>query len=58
VSTADVRIPATITGIASGSSTRRSCSDGVIPTPCAASITAGSIEESPATVFLSTGSRL
>jgi len=56
--TAAVRSPATITGSASGSSTRQSCWRGVMPTPSAASRTAGSTPASPVTVLRRIGSRL
>ncbi len=56
--TVAVRRPATITGIASGSSTRRSCWRGVIPTARAASTRAGSTPASPVTVLRRIGSRL
>jgi hypothetical protein len=56
--TAAVRMPATITGSARGSSTRASCCRSVIPTPRAASITAGSTPSIPATVLRRIGSVL
>ena len=43
------------TGIASGSSTIRSCCRGVMPTPRAASVRAGSTPRMPITVLRSTG---
>ena len=58
VHTAEVRTPATIVGNASGSSTRRRRCPRVMPTPRAASITAGSTPDSPVTVLRSMGSRL
>jgi hypothetical protein len=56
--TVAVRMPAMITGHASGSSTSRSCWRGVIPTPRAASRIAGSTLRMPVTVFRRIGSRL
>ena len=56
VSTAAVRTPAIATGAASGASTRRNRWRGVMPTPRAASITAGSSPVSAATPFRSIGS--
>jgi hypothetical protein len=56
--TVAVRIPAMITGQASGNSTRRSCWRGVIPTPRAASTIAGSTPRMPVTVFRRIGKRL
>jgi hypothetical protein len=57
IQTADVRTPPTITGSASGSSTRTSSSRGVIPTPRAASRSAGSMPASPVTVLRRIGRR-
>ncbi len=54
--TAAVRSPATITGIASGSSTRRSSSASVMPTPRAASTSAGSTPAIPTSVLRRIGS--
>ena len=51
VHTAAVRIPAMITGAASGSSTCRSFWREVMPTPSAASRMAGSTPVIPATPF-------
>ena len=56
--TAAVRSPATITGSASGSSTRKSCCAGVMPTPRAASISAGETPAMPVTVLRKMGSTL
>ena len=56
--TAAVRTPAMITGSASGSSTMVSDCRGVMPTPSAASMMAGSIPCSPVMVFRKTGSML
>jgi hypothetical protein len=58
VHAAEVRSPATIVGKASGNSTRRNRWARVIPTPRAASITAGSMPDSTVTVLRSIGSRL
>ena len=44
-----------MTGIARGSSTSSSCCRGVMPTPRAASLRAGSTPAIPVTVFRSTG---
>ncbi|MHC2576372.1 hypothetical protein ACVMHR_001111 [Bradyrhizobium diazoefficiens] len=54
--TAAVRMPAIITGSASGSSTRTSDCRAVMPTPSAASISAGSMPFSPVMPLRSTGS--
>ena len=54
--TAATRIPATIDGSASGSSTRRNSWPGVIPSAMPASTSAGSIERIPATVVRMIGS--
>jgi len=54
--TAAVRMPAMITGSASGSSTDNSDCCSVMPTPWAASRTAGSMPFSPVIVLRSTGS--
>ena len=54
--TAAVRMPAMMTGIASGSSTMVSDWRGVMPTPCAASRMAGSMPCNPVMVLRSTGS--
>ena len=54
--TVEVRRPATMTGMASGSSTRQSCCHSVMPTPRAASVSAGSTPAMPVTVLRSTGS--
>jgi hypothetical protein len=56
VHTAAVRTPAMITGAARGSSTCSSRWRSVMPTPFAASTTAGSTPVRPATVFRSIGS--
>jgi hypothetical protein len=56
VHTAAVRTPAMITGAARGSSTRHSRWRSVMPTPRAASITAGSTPVRPATVLRRIGS--
>ena len=56
--TAAVRRPAAITGIASGSSTRRSRWGSVMPTPRAASTRAGSTDLIPVTVLRRIGSTL
>ncbi len=54
--TAAVRMPATITGNASGSSTRRNCWAAVIPTPRAASRISGAMPRNPVTVLRTMGS--
>ena len=54
--TAAVRMPAIITGSASGSSTMISDCRRVMPTPLAASISAGSMPLSPVMPLRSTGS--
>jgi len=54
--TAAVRMPAIITGSASGSSTMKSDCRGVIPTPWAASRMASSTPFKPVIVLRSTGS--
>ena len=56
IQTAAVRMPATITGIASGSSTRARRWRSVMPTPAAASRSAGSTPAIPATVLRRIGS--
>jgi hypothetical protein len=56
VQTAAVRTPAMITGAASGSSTCISFWREVIPTPSAASVTAGSTPRMPAVPFRRIGS--
>jgi hypothetical protein len=55
---AAVRMPAMMVGSASGSSTISSDCARVMPTPRAASLTAGSMPLSPVIVFRSTGSML
>ena len=54
--TAAVRMPAIMTGSASGSSTMTSDCREVMPTPLAASISAGSMPFSPVMPLRSTGS--
>ncbi|MEJ0042583.1 MAG: hypothetical protein WDM81_10365 [Rhizomicrobium sp.] len=54
--TAAVRMPAMMTGAASGSSTWNSDWLGVMPTPRAAIFTAGSMPASPVIVLRNTGS--
>ncbi len=54
--TAAVRMPAMMMGSASGSSTMNSVWRGVMPTPSAASLIAGSRPTMPVTVLRSTGS--
>ena len=54
--TAAVRMPAIITGSASGNSTVNSDCEDVMPTPSAASTIAGSTPRSPVMVLRSTGS--
>jgi hypothetical protein len=54
--TAAVRMPAIITGSASGNSTLSNDWRGVMPTPCAASRIAGSTPFRPVMVLRSTGS--
>jgi hypothetical protein len=49
-------MPAMMTGSASGNSTIRRDCEGVMPAPCAASSTAGSMPFKPVIVFRSTGS--
>jgi hypothetical protein len=56
--TVAVRTPATMTGAPRGSSTRSSRWPSVIPTPRAASTSAGSTLRIPSTVLRSIGSRL
>ena len=56
VQTAAVRTPAMITGAASGSSTWKSFWRGVMPTPSAASFSAGSTPVTPVTPFRRIGS--
>ena len=56
VQTAAVRMPAMITGAASGSSTWKSRWRDVMPTPSAASLTAASTPRMPAAAFLRIGS--
>jgi len=53
---AAVRMPAMITGSASGNSTMMSDCRRVMPTPSAASLIAGSTPCNPVMVFRSTGS--
>ena len=55
IQTVEVRMPATMTGMARGSSTWRSCWDGDMPTPRAASLSAGSTPAMPVTVLRRTG---
>ncbi len=54
--TAAVRMPAMITGSASGNSTMMRDCRAVMPTPCAASVNAGSMPCRPVMVLRSTGS--
>ena len=56
IQTVAVRRPATMIGMASGSSTLRSCCIGVMPTARAASLSAGSTPAIPVTVFRRIGS--
>jgi hypothetical protein len=58
IQTVAVRMPATITGRARGSSTRQSVCAGVMPMPNAASSTAGSTPVSPVTVLRRIGNML
>ena len=53
----DVRIPATITGAASGNSTRHRICQALIPTPRAISRVAGGTDSMPASVPCRIGSR-